>query len=82
MQQKLSDNEGFQNLSKITARLRCLRNLTQGLWELLVLCCKRTEILNPVNATTHTFLKRSRQVLSKNVWVVALIPYRFREKRI
>src|SRR5277367_7165971 len=30
---------------------------------------------------THTFLDRSRKDLSKNIWVVALIVYRFRDKR-
>src|SRR5277367_2697261 len=34
-----------------------------------------------INATTHTFLERSREDLSKNVWVVTLIVYRFRDKR-
>src|SRR5277367_2681526 len=31
--------------------------------------------------TTHTFSERSRKDLSENVWVVALIVYRFRDKR-
>src|SRR5277367_5228734 len=34
-----------------------------------------------INATTHTFLERSRKDLSGNIWVVALIVYRFRDKR-
>ena len=34
-----------------------------------------------INATTHTFLERSFRALSKNVWVVALIVNRFRDKR-
>src|SRR5277367_6565759 len=34
-----------------------------------------------INATTHTFSERSFRDLSKNVWVVALIVYRFRQKR-
>src|SRR5277367_1178816 len=34
-----------------------------------------------INATTNTFLERSFRDLSNNVWVVALIVYRFRDTR-
>src|SRR5277367_3682550 len=34
-----------------------------------------------MDATIHTFPERSRKDLSKNVWVVALIVYSFRDKR-
>ena len=34
-----------------------------------------------INATTHTFLERSRKDFSIKVWAVALIVYRFRDKR-
>src|SRR5277367_4432270 len=34
-----------------------------------------------IDATTNTFLERSRKDLSGNVWVVALIVNRFRDKR-
>src|SRR5277367_5699226 len=34
-----------------------------------------------INATTHTFPERYRKDLYKNVWVVALIVTRFRDKR-
>src|SRR5277367_5553694 len=34
-----------------------------------------------INATTHIFMERSFRDLSINVWVVALIVYRFRDKR-
>ena len=34
-----------------------------------------------MDATTHTFLERSRKHLSENVWVVASIVYRYRDKR-
>src|SRR5277367_595058 len=34
-----------------------------------------------INATTHTFSKRSRKDLSENVCVVALIVYRLRDNR-
>src|SRR5277367_2057996 len=34
-----------------------------------------------INSTTHTFLERSRKDLSENIWVVALIVNRFKDKR-
>src|SRR5277367_4554377 len=33
-----------------------------------------------INATTYTVSERSRKYLSKNVWVIALIVNRFRDK--
>src|SRR5277367_4127636 len=43
-------------------------------------CAKFSPSDSPL-ATTHTFLERSREDLSGNIWIVALIVYRFRDKR-